>query len=97
MYQLTRMVMHLRKLPKGSSPLHEMTPIDKALLECTTQLRLASLTELAHPSESQRQNLSKHMQSMSESLMSISEMISDRYFDHREASQQLVSVKWEGL
>ncbi len=29
--------------------------------------------------------------------MSISEMISDRYFDHREASQQLVSVKWEGL
>ena len=97
MYQLTRMGIHLRKLPKAGSPLHEMSPVDKALLQCTTQLRLVSLSELAKAADEKRDHLSEQMQSLSESLMTISEMISDRYFDHREASQQLVSVAWEGL
>ncbi|TNC87058.1 MAG: hypothetical protein CSH37_02225 [Thalassolituus sp.] len=97
MYQLGNILRQLRKLPSNNGHLHELAPTEKALIECSTRVRLFSLAELASTSEGERKVLVDEMSRLEASLMDISDMIGDRYFDHREASQQLVDSRWEGL
>jgi len=97
MYQLGNVLRHLRKLPNNTGFLHELPPAEKALIECSTRVRLSTLSELALPAEGERQHLLSEMDALGQALMEISDMIGDRYFDHRESSQQLVAARWEGL
>lgn len=97
MYQLGNILRQLRKLPSNAGFLHELPPAEKALIECSTRVRLFTLSELSASSEGERKVLKMEMETLDKALMEISDMIGDRYFDHREASQQLVAARWEGL
>ncbi|MDF1764135.1 MAG: circularly permuted type 2 ATP-grasp protein [Oleibacter sp.] len=95
-YQLDQMLLQIRKLPKGSRYLHELPPAERVLVDATTQIRLTSLKTLcADNGEGEREQLSSVMKQLNTALMEASDLLSDRYFDHREHSQQLVSSQWE--
>ena len=97
MYQLGNILRQLRKLPSHAGYLHELPPAEKALIECSTRVRLFTLSELSASTEGERKVLIEEMQTLDNALMDISDMIGDRYFDHREDSQQLVDARWERL
>ncbi|MEC8444241.1 MAG: circularly permuted type 2 ATP-grasp protein [Pseudomonadota bacterium] len=97
MYQMGTILRQLRKLPSNAGYLHELPPAEKALIECSTRVRLSTLSELADVDNGSRKTLLAEMKALDAALMEISDMIGDRYFDHRESSQQLVAARWEGL
>jgi len=97
MYQMGTILRQLRKLPSNAGYLHELPPAEKALIECSTRVRLSTLSELADVDNGSRKTLVAEMKALDAALMEISDMIGDRYFDHRESSQQLVAARWEGL
>ncbi len=97
LYQLDQMLIHIRKLPNNKGFLHELPPAERALVSCATHIRLSILSELTADQDGERQGLREAMAALGDNLMQISDMISDRYFDHREESQQLVTARWEGL
>ena len=95
LYQLEQLSDHIGMLPKPVDNRHELTLEERAILECKTVVKLSILTELSTRKDGERQLLKSSLSRVSEQLQSVSNIISDKYFDHRESSQQLVSSTWE--
>lgn len=98
MYQIERLGEHIRALPQAETPMHELPSDQRQLLECEASLKLSSLADLSAVTEHQREQLEQQMVAMSEQMVSLSDIITDKYFNHREDSHQLVvSSNWEGM
>ncbi len=96
-YQLGQLGEHLRALPKAAVGLHELSREERTLLETEVLIKLASLKNLVQTDAGLRPHLLETMSRCRELLAEISEQITDKYFDHREASQQLVHSNRESL
>ncbi|MAQ99670.1 MAG: hypothetical protein CMI00_03935 [Oceanospirillaceae bacterium] len=97
MYQLEKMQVQLREMPNKKTYLHELPAVERVLVEALSRIRLLSLSETCADDSGARKKLKVTMQEQKAAMIQISNLISDRYFDHREQSQQLVSGQWEGL
>ncbi|WP_369855247.1 circularly permuted type 2 ATP-grasp protein [Candidatus Thalassolituus haligoni] len=97
MYQVEQLRQHIRALPKTPTQMHELAADERRILECETLLKLSSLAELSKADGFQRSHLDEQMKKIASQLSGLSEMITDKYFDHREASQQLVNSTWESI
>ncbi|MGB1091130.1 MAG: circularly permuted type 2 ATP-grasp protein [Oceanobacter sp.] len=97
MYQVEQLSKHIQELPKVNSQLHELPVEERRILECETLLKLSSLSELSKADGFTRPQLELRMKKISGLLSGLSELITDRYFDHREDSQQLVMNRWEAM
>jgi uncharacterized circularly permuted ATP-grasp superfamily protein/uncharacterized alpha-E superfamily protein len=91
LFQLESLNQHIQQLPKPHDNKHELLPEERASLECETLIKLSLLTELSSRENGQRVLLAKNLSRVTELLWSISTLISDKYFNHRESSRQLVS------
>ena len=97
MYQVERLGEHIRALPQAATHMHELPSDQRQLLECETGLKLSSLSRLSAAEEGRRSHLEERMKAISSQMISLSEVITDKYFDHREDSQQLVLSNWDGM
>ncbi|MBR9909578.1 MAG: circularly permuted type 2 ATP-grasp protein [Gammaproteobacteria bacterium] len=95
LHQLECLGAHIKNLPKAPESRHELLPEERAALEAETLVKLSLLTELSSRKDGRRMKLLKVLDNVSKALAEISELVSDKYFDHRETSQQLVSSLWE--
>jgi hypothetical protein len=68
---------------------------DRALLEAVTSLKLSRITTLAESQEGSRCELSALLIRLNTLLSDFSNILSDKYFDHRIDPQQLVTTSWE--
>lgn len=96
-FQLDKMLAQVRSLPAKKGYLHELPPAERVLVESASHIRLVSLSALCKDVNGERLELKETMQHLHDSLLQVSDLISDRYFDHREQAQQLVISHWEGL
>lgn len=96
-YQIEQISQHIRALPRAKAQLHELFPDERRILECETMLKLSSLAELSQADGFTRVQLDELMKKMGALLSGLSDLITDKYFDHRETSQQLVHSSWENI
>lgn len=94
-YQLNQILMHLYSLPHPEESRHELPAEERAAVEAETLVRLSLLTELSSREKGQRIKLLNQLQQLNQLLSSVSTLVSNKYFAHRESSQQLVSSTWE--
>ncbi len=95
LFQIEHLGSHINALPKSTESRHELTPKERAILECETVIKLSLLKDLNNRIDGKRQRLDQNLGRISDLLGSLSNFISDSYFDHRESSQQLVRSTWE--
>ncbi|VUD64860.1 hypothetical protein TDB9533_03419 [Thalassocella blandensis] len=95
LYQLEQLNNHVSALPRVNETRHELTPEQRAALEVETLVKLTLLTDMSQREDGARQKLDQHLERVTQLLAGISAFISDKYFDHRESSQQLVQSVWE--
>jgi len=98
-YQIEQLAAHIRALPKSASQFRELAMEERRILACETILKLSTLNELSEVSEAtfRREHLDERISKIADILSGLSELITDKYFDHREASQQLVRNNWESF
>ncbi len=95
LFQLEHLYQHLTVLPQGDKKTNELKPEENLTLQAKTLVELAQLKELCLIKDEARPNLFDTLTNLNKLLESISNMITSKYFDHRESSQQLVRGKWE--
>ncbi len=95
LHQLEQLSHHINKLPHSGSSKHQLPPEERATLQAETLIKLSLLTELSTRTDGERQLLKQTLDNLNKYLSTISHLISDKYFDHRETSQQLVTSTWE--
>ena len=96
-YQIEQLGLHIRALPRAKTQLHELPPDERRILECESLLKLSSLAELSQADGFSRSQLDELMKKIMALLSGLSDLITDKYFDHRETSQQLVHSAWESI
>ncbi|WP_221801080.1 circularly permuted type 2 ATP-grasp protein [Oceanobacter mangrovi] len=98
-YQIEQLSNHIRALPKAPSQMHELAAEERRMLECETTLKLSSLSDLNKINDAglRRDYLDQQVSKIADLLSGMSDLITDKYFDHREASQQLVRNNWESF
>lgn len=96
LYQLEQLSEHVRNLPRSPDGRHELPPEERATLQAETLVKLALLNDLGKCEEGVRPNLNQLLVNLNGALATVSDLISGKYFDHREASQQLVKSSWDG-
>ncbi|WP_045827453.1 circularly permuted type 2 ATP-grasp protein [Teredinibacter turnerae] len=94
LYQLDQLKNHLSSLPMAKNMV-ELSPEQRLILEAETSARLSLLSELAADGEEEREKLSALLSKLAELLGTLSNVISDKYFDHRIGPQQLVHNTWD--
>ncbi len=94
-FQLEKLQEHLAALPRQHDTRHELPAEQRAALDAAMQIKMATLTQLSTREDGQRQQLLQTLNRLNQLLDSMSNFISDKYFDHREPSQQLVRSVWE--
>jgi uncharacterized circularly permuted ATP-grasp superfamily protein/uncharacterized alpha-E superfamily protein len=94
LHQLECISHHVNVLPRNQESKHELAPEEREALRAEAMIKLSLLTEMSAREDGQRLCLKQTLDALTESLGVINNLISDRYFDHREVSQQLVSSVW---
>ncbi len=95
LFQIEQLAEHIQKIPKSPDTRHELSAEERSVLEAQTLIKLSTLTELSTRDEGQRKALKETLARMKTLLGAISNFITDKYFDHRETSRQLVRSSWE--
>ncbi|GAB1260384.1 circularly permuted type 2 ATP-grasp protein [Aurantivibrio plasticivorans] len=94
LFQLNELYQHLTELStEGVS--NELDEHQSVALQAQTLVKLIRLKELCQLTDSARPVLAEKLVQLNTLLSSMSDLISDKYFDHRESSQQLVLSMWE--
>jgi uncharacterized alpha-E superfamily protein len=93
-FQLERLQQHLMQLPKSNGKQGELQEEERALLEAMTSLKLSRLTQLLETDGEERQELKNLLLQLEKLLKDFNRLISDKHFDHRTDTQQLVSSFW---
>lgn len=91
LFQLNAIDKHIGRLPKSPEMRHELSGEQRATLAAQTLIKLSLLTELSNRDEGQRKKLNEILEKINALLGEISNHITDKYFDHRETSRQLVT------
>ena len=94
LFQLEQLQLHFSKLPKPDSQSRLLPEEERALLEAVTTLKLARLDQLIDSAGDSRENLLKLLDELEKLLSEFSNILSDKYFDHRVDSRQLVTTFW---
>ncbi len=94
LYQLEQISLHIKTLPKATESRHELSPEERSALEAETLVKLSLLKELSTRENGVRIHLKHSLELLADTLSSINNLVSDKYFDHRETSQQLVNSTW---
>ena len=95
LYQIEQLSEHINALPKKQETRHELAPEERAVLDIETTVKLSLLTELSARTDGKRERLDNTLTRIKDQLSVISNLVSDKYFDHRQTSQQLVRSTWE--
>ncbi|HEY7771825.1 MAG TPA: circularly permuted type 2 ATP-grasp protein [Marinagarivorans sp.] len=90
LFQLEELGKHLRALPKVPETRHELALEERAALEAETLIKLSLLKELSSRDDGQRKILKQNLEQLTELMAAVSSHVSDKYFDHKNSSQQLV-------
>lgn len=94
LFQFEELQKHISQLPKAERRSCELVPEERATLEAVTTIKLTRLAQTLETETGKRENLTKLLQQLEELVSSVSNVISDKYFDHRVDPQQLVSTFW---
>jgi len=94
LFQFEELQNHINQLPKAERRSCELVPEERATLEAITTIKLTRLAQTLETETDERENLTKLLQQLEELVCSVSNVISDKYFDHRVDPQQLVSTFW---
>ena len=97
MYQLSLLAGYLKALPHQATVLHELSQEERTLMEAEVLVKLTALKDLSAADNGRRSQLLNAMNRCHTLLAELSDQITDKYFDHREASQQLVHNSLENL
>jgi len=90
-YQISALKQVVRELPTYKEKRHELNGEQRTVLEAETLIRLSILTELSARTDGRRKTLEQTLDKVTELLWAMNTFVSDKYFSHRESSQQLVS------
>ncbi|MFT4776317.1 MAG: putative circularly permuted ATP-grasp superfamily protein [Oleispira sp.] len=94
-FQFERLQNHFTAVRKIDSNLKGLDEEDRVLLEAVTSLKLSRIETLAESQEGSRNELSSLLIRLNTLLSDFSNILSDKYFDHRIDPQQLVTTSWE--
>ena len=67
---------------------------ERALLEAVTSLKLSRLSKLLETSSGRREEMDALLQKLEKLLEYFSRVLSDKHFDHRSDTLQLVTTFW---
>ncbi|MBV1891804.1 MAG: circularly permuted type 2 ATP-grasp protein [Gammaproteobacteria bacterium] len=95
-FQLGALKDHIHGLPEADRAIG-LTPEGRCTLEALTAVQLADLAQLVACEEGTylRARLDQLLNNVQELLETTATLISDKYFDHQTAHQQLVTDRWE--
>lgn len=94
-FQFERLQAHFTAVRRMDSNLKGLEEEDRILLEAVTSLKLSRITALAENKEGSRAELSSLLIRLNSLLSDFTNILSDKYFDHRIDPQQLVTTYWE--
>ncbi|WP_430461794.1 circularly permuted type 2 ATP-grasp protein [Thalassolituus sp. LLYu03] len=97
MYQLNLINEHLNALPRPVTVLHELSAEQRTLMEAEVLVKLTPLKVLSNAGDGVHQELTDAMGGCKHLLAALNDKITDKFFDHRENSQQLVQSAMEVL
>ncbi|MFV1873029.1 MAG: circularly permuted type 2 ATP-grasp protein [Oleiphilus sp.] len=93
-FQFEQLQSHFSALRKTDTNLRELMDEDRVLLEAITSLKLSRIAKLVEATDDTRENLATLLNQLNKLLSEFSNIISDKYFDHRIDPQQLVTTFW---
>lgn len=96
-FQLERLQQLLVNLPQSDTTVGELDEEERALLEATTSLKLSRLSRLLETTSGKREDMDTLLLQLDKLLDDFNRFISDKHFDHRTDTQQLVTTFWGGL
>jgi uncharacterized circularly permuted ATP-grasp superfamily protein/uncharacterized alpha-E superfamily protein len=94
LFQFEQLQNHFTALRKNETASRELAEEDRVLLEAITSLKLSRITQLVEVKEGSRSNLTQLLMQLNKLLSDFSNLVSDKYFDHRIDPQQLVTTFW---
>jgi uncharacterized circularly permuted ATP-grasp superfamily protein/uncharacterized alpha-E superfamily protein len=94
-FQFERLQNHFNAIRTVDPILKGLEEEERVLLEAITSLKLSRITALAESKEGSRKELSTLLMRLNTLLSDFSNILSDKYFDHRIDPQQLVTTFWE--
>ena len=94
LFQFQQLKQHIAALPREHNHSSELSSEERALLEIVTTTQLSHLSNLIMTKDGSRYQLEQLLRRLENLLMSLSDVISDKYFDHRVGPQQLVQTNW---
>jgi uncharacterized circularly permuted ATP-grasp superfamily protein/uncharacterized alpha-E superfamily protein len=95
LFQLEQLNQHICALSKNNNHQHELMPEERSILEAETIIKLSLLNDMNVIHDGERLTLRNNLEKITHLLRQTSDFISDKYFDHRQSSQQLVRSVWE--
>lgn len=93
-FQFEQLQNHFSALRTGESNLRELEEEDRVLLEAITSLKLSRIAHLVESHEGSRTKLASTLSQLNKLLSDFSNVVSDKYFEHRVDPQQLVTTFW---
>lgn len=93
-FQLERLQQHVAELPRTGNPIGELEEEERALLEAKTSLKLSRLSKLLETTSGKREDMDNLLLQLDKLLKEFNSFVSDKHFDHRTDSQQLVTSFW---
>ena len=93
-FQFEQLQNHFSVLRRGDTNLQELEEEDRVLLEAITSLKLSRIKNLVENQEGTRVQLALLLTQLNRLLSDFSNVVSDKYFDHRIDPQQLVTTFW---
>jgi uncharacterized alpha-E superfamily protein len=94
LFQLSTLQQHLEKLPRKSALNDYLDEEERALLEAVTSLRLSRIPHLLVTASSKREEMDTLLLQLENLLKDFNRFISDKHFDHRSDTLQLVTTFW---
>jgi len=95
LFQCMQLREQVCKLPRTKASSYELSPEERAVIECETNVRLSALNEICESPTETPERLKAHLDKLNALLASTSDLVSRKYFEHRVGPQQLVSQNWE--
>ena len=93
-FQFEQLQMHFAALRHNEVSRRELADEDRVLLEAITSIKLSRISHLIESPEGSRAKLSLLLTQLNKLLADFSDVVSDKYFDHRVDPQQLVTTFW---
>lgn len=95
MFQFERLQMHFENIRRREENKRILVEEERVLLELESALKLSRIGELVTQTDGQRHQLMALIEKLTGLLESFSNIISDKYFDHRIDPKQLVNTYFE--